>query len=125
MRKELGMGYCGLVCAFCSENAQCVGCKEGGCPDKENCKNYQCCTTKGYISCADCSQFPCEDSILFKLRVRTFCKIAKESGDENLIQCIEKNLEKGIIYHYPNQIVGDYDACENESEIRSLLEKGK
>ncbi|MEG0737128.1 MAG: DUF3795 domain-containing protein, partial [Longicatena sp.] len=59
------------------------------------------------------------------LRVRTFCKIAKESGDENLIQCIEKNLEKGIIYHYPNQIVGDYDACENESEIRSLLEKGK
>lgn len=56
--------------------------------------------------------------------MRTFCKIAKESGDENLIDCIEKNLKKGIIYHYPNQIVGDYDSCESECEICLLLEKG-
>lgn len=29
MKKELGFGYCGLVCALCKENTHCVGCKQG------------------------------------------------------------------------------------------------
>lgn len=44
MKDELGLGYCGLVCGLCSENESCVGCKKGGCPEKDFCKNYQCCT---------------------------------------------------------------------------------
>ena len=83
MRKDLGVAYCGLVCAFCSENAQCVGCKDGGCLDKENCKNYQCCTRKGIHSCADCEEFPCQDSILRKPRIQAFCRYAKQHGEED------------------------------------------
>ncbi len=35
MKDELGLGYCGLVCGLCSENESCVGCKKGGCPEKD------------------------------------------------------------------------------------------
>ena len=51
MKDELGLGYCGLFCGLCSENESCVGCKKGGCPEKDFCKNYQCCTKSGYDSC--------------------------------------------------------------------------
>ena len=37
MKDELGLGYCGLVCGLCSENESCVGCKKGGCPEKDFC----------------------------------------------------------------------------------------
>ena len=39
MKDELGLGYCGLVCGLCSENESCVGCKKGGCSEKDFCKN--------------------------------------------------------------------------------------
>lgn len=35
-----GFGYCGLACDYCQDNPNCVGCKKGGCPEKEACKNY-------------------------------------------------------------------------------------
>lgn len=64
-----GFGYCGLACDYCQDNPNCVGCKKGGCPEKEACKNYQCCTSKNYKYCFECPDFPCEDSILHKLRI--------------------------------------------------------
>lgn len=121
IRKELGVGYCGLVCALCSENTECVGCKARGCENVDNCKCFMCCTSKHYDSCADCSEFPCEDSILIKQRIRTFCKFRKEYGEETLIQCLLENEKKGIHYHYENELVGDYDACEDEKEIYERL----
>ena len=32
-----GFGYCGLACDYCQDNQECVGCKQGGCPEKETC----------------------------------------------------------------------------------------
>lgn len=91
MQRELGVGYCGLICALCNENIDCVGCKKGGCPAKDTCKNYQCCTTKKYHSCYQCTDFPCQDSILHKQRIKVFCKLIQEYGEEEILDCMEEN----------------------------------
>lgn len=125
MQRELGIGYCGLICALCNENENCVGCKKGGCPNKDTCKNYQCCTTKNLDSCYQCPTFPCQDSILHKPRIATFCSLVKEYGEQTILDCMECNEEAGIIYHYAHSHIGDYDQCHSEVEIRNLVLNGK
>lgn len=55
-----GVGYCGLVCEMCQDDKDCIGCHQGGCKDKENCKNYVCCQNKHYQGCYECPLFPCQ-----------------------------------------------------------------
>lgn len=121
MKKDLGFGYCGLVCALCSENEHCAGCKMGGCPGKDRCKNYQCCTTKGYQYCYECPDFPCSDSILHKKRVANFCKIIEMYEEDKILDALMENENKGIKYHYSDTHLGDYDACETVEELGVLL----
>lgn len=121
MKEQLGIGYCGLVCGLCSENKNCIGCKKGGCPEKESCKNYQCCIKLGYDSCYQCHNFPCHDSILHKLRIRTFAKFAGEYGEDKLIECLKRNEASGVVYHYPNSHLGDYDLDSEEAIYRLIL----
>ena len=78
----------------------------------------------GYDSCCQCPDFPCQDSILHKLRIRTFCKFIGQYGEEKLIACLRKNESNGVIYHYPNSHLGDYD-LESEEAIYHLILKGK
>lgn len=121
MNKEKGIGYCGLVCALCKEHIDCVGCKKGGCPEKEQCKNYICCINKGYANCSDCEQFPCHDSILSKLRVRTFCSFVKLYGEDKLLECLSVKENQGVQYHKDGTHYGDYDNFENEQEIIDFI----
>ena len=81
MKDELGLGYCGLVCGLCSENESCVGCKKGGCPEKDFCKNYQCCTKSGYDSCCQCPDFPCQDYTSYGLE--HFVNLLDNMGKKN------------------------------------------
>ena len=81
-------------------------------------------TKSGYDSCCQCPDFPCQDSILHKLRIRTFCKFIGQYGEEKLIVCLRKNESNGVIYHYPNSHLGDYD-LESEEAIYHLILKGK
>lgn len=119
-----GFGYCGLACDYCTDLPDCLGCKQGGCPHKEDCKNYQCCTTKGYHYCYECDQFPCDDSILHKLRIRTFCQFIQLYGEETLRNCLIRNKEKGIQYHHSQGHIGDYDQFDNEDDIIELIKNG-
>ena len=41
-----------------------------------------------------------------------------------LIACLRKNESNGVIYHYPNSHLGDYD-LESEEAIYHLILKGK
>ena len=59
-----------------------------------------------------------------KLRIRTFCKFIGQYGEEKLIVCLRKNESNGVIYHYPNSHLGDYD-LESEEAIYHLILKGK
>ena len=125
MQKEKGIAYCGLACCTCSENETCVGCRNEGCKDKEWCKNFRCCKAKGIQGCWECLEFPCTGSMLDKVRIRSFAQFVKEFGEEEMIRCLEKNEAAGIIYHYPGQLVGDYDRHDTEREIMNMLKEGK
>jgi len=45
-------------------------------------------------------------------------------GEEKLIACLKENEEKGLVYHYPHKLIGDYDQAESEEEIFALLLQG-
>ena len=111
------IAFCGLACCVCSENKGCVGCQDGGCESHGWCKNYNCCKEKGLNGCWECSEFPCTGYMLDKPRIRAFAKFARRYGVEELEKCLLRNKEKGIVYHYEGQLVGDYDKCQTEEEI--------
>lgn len=125
MEKEKGIAYCGLACCICSENYNCVGCRNSGCKDKEWCKPFNCCKQKGLNGCWECAEFPCSNEMHDKLRVRTFAKFIGEYGEEMLMQCLERNEKNCIIYHYNGQLLGDYDIPTTEEAIKELILHGK
>ncbi len=125
MKKEMGFAYCGLACCICSENEECAGCGNEGCKDRDFCKNFNCCRAKGLKGCWECEEFPCTGGMLDKLRIRTFAKLIKEYGEEELIRCLDRNEKDGIAYHYENSLLGDYDVPETEEEIRKLVIHGR
>lgn len=124
MDRTKGIAYCGLACCVCSENADCAGCRNDGCKDKEWCKSFNCCKEKGLNGCWECSDFPCNNQMLDKLRVRTFAKFIGENGEEKLMDLLEKNEKSGLVYHYEGQLVGDYDIPKTEDEIIQLILQG-
>lgn len=125
MNIEKGIAYCGLACCVCSENEQCAGCRNEGCKDKEWCKSYNCCRMKKINGCWECADFPCENEMLNKLRIRAFADFIKEYGEERLLKCLKRNEESGIVYHYKGQLIGDYDKSESEDEIIRMLLYGR
>lgn len=118
------IAYCGLACCVCSENKDCIGCQDGGCEIHGWCKNYNCCKEKGLNGCWECAEFPCGGSMLDKLRIRVFAEFARRYGADELERCLLRNKEKGIIYHYDGQLVGDYDRCQTEEEIIDIIKTG-
>jgi hypothetical protein len=125
MQEQKGIAYCGLACVVCSENINCVGCRNEGCTDKEWCKNLQCCKTKGLNGCWECNEFPCKGNMLDKIRIRAFAIFIKEFGIETLLKCLDKNEKAGIVYHYPGKLTGDYDIPKTEERIIDMILNGK
>lgn len=122
--KERGLAFCGLACCLCDEKEDCTGCRNGGCPDKEHCQSFNCCKDRGLQGCWECPEFPCDNPMLNQLRIRTFARFIADYGEDKLMQALENNARAGILYHYPGQLVGDYDLPENEGEILELLLRG-
>ena len=115
MDRSKGIAYCGLACAVCSENANCVGCRDDGCVGKEWCKNLNCCRAKGIAGCWECliSVFR---TMLDKPRVRAFASFAKQHGQKVLLDCLERNERAGIKYHHPGKLTGDTTSQERRQE---------
>ena len=63
--------------------------------------------------------------MLQKLRVRAFAAFAGEYGEERLIDCLETGERAGLRYHYPGELVGDYDTPSDEAGIWRLLLESK
>ena len=124
MDRKKGVAYCGLACCICSENSTCAGCRNSGCKDKEWCKSFICCKEKNLGGCWECPDFPCDNPMLNKLRVRTFAKFISEYGENKLMDLLEKNEKSGLIYHYKGQLIGDYDKPATEEEIKQLILTG-
>lgn len=124
LRPEKGLAYCGLACCVCSENEGCAGCRNEGCRDREWCKSFRCCREKQLRGCWECEQFPCKDNpMLGKLRVRTFAAFIRDHGEDELLACLQRNERRGVVYHQPGALTGDYD-LPTEAEILRLLTDG-
>lgn len=123
-REEMlqGIGYCGLVCLYCTG---CVSCrdKDQGIETQEiPCYHKRCAISKKLNGCWECDCFPCTDGTMFQnIRVNTFVKFIKEEGIETFLRCITNNQRNGIIYGADN----DYDKVATEDEIYQLLSMGR
>ncbi len=121
MKREKGLAYCGLVCALCGEGDNCPGCRLDGCAERDRCKNYRCCREKGLSGCWECGDFPCDGSMLDKVRIRAFARFVRDYGEETLLDALAVGEASGMQYHYPGQIVGDYDVPRDEDGVLQLL----
>lgn len=122
MKRELGIGRCGLACCLCSENDKCHGCNKGECPDKDWCENLQCSVGKGISHCYECSE-ECTKGLLYKIKPYAFTVFAKKYGVGYLLDCLEKNENNGIVYHREG-INGDYDYFEDVETLIEFIRMG-
>ena len=63
--------------------------------------------------------------MLDKPRIRAFAEFARRYGVDELEECLLRNKEKGVEYHYEGQLDGDYDKCQNEEEIIEMIKNGE
>jgi len=124
MKRELGIARCGLACCLCSENEHCKGCHSDECPDKDWCENRKCSIEKGISHCYECDNTDCQKGLLGKIKPLPFTKFARKYGAEHLLDCLERNEKKGVVYHRSG-INGDYDNFDDASVLMSFIEKGE
>jgi len=122
MKRELGIARCGLACCLCSENDQCGGCDSGNCPDKAWCECRSCSIQKGVRHCYECGE-TCTKGLLSKIKPYAFTQFAKRYGEKELLDCLERNERKGVVYHREG-FNGDYDAFENLEELIAFIKEG-
>ena len=123
MKRELGIARCGLACCLCSENTKCNGCNSGECPDNDWCENKKCSLKKGIAHCYECKE-ECRKGLLGKIKPYTFSMFAKRYGEEQLLDCLEKNELNGVVYHREG-ITGDYDYFDDIDQLISFIQIGK
>lgn len=123
MKRELGIARCGLACCLCSENHSCAGCNSGECHDKEFCENRRCSIEKGLSHCYDCRE-DCRKGLLGKIKPYAFTVFVKRYGEEYLLDCLEENERKGVVYHR-NGINGDYDDFKDVEELINFIKTGE
>lgn len=120
---EKGLAMCGLACVLCSVQ-DCPGCKARGCEHESDCTVLRCVTEKGLNGCYTCPDFPCEEKMLKGTRKRAFNRYARRFGQETLLQRLQSNHERGVVYHRPDGILGDYDLPETEDAVLRLIHFG-
>jgi len=124
MKRELGIGRCGLACALCSENVTCRGCNSGECSGVKWCKNYSCSKEKGLGHCYQCDNKDCQEGLLKKIKPRAFNLFIQRYGEEELLNCLERNEKNGIRYHVVG-VEGDYDDFTDVEKLISFIKTGE
>ena len=120
MKRELGIGRCGLACCVCSQNEYCKGCNSGNCISSKWCENRTCSLSKGILNCYMCN-VECKKGVLSKIKPQGFNLFIKRYGINKLLECLEKNEKNGIVYH-KDGIKGDYDSfCDIESLVSFIM----
>ncbi len=123
MKRELGIARCGLACCLCSENVTCSGCDTGNCPDKEWCENLRCSREKGLQGCWECGE-DCTKGLLSKIKPGTFRAFIRQYGLNQLLDCLERNEQSGVVYHREG-INGDYDDFSDPAELMEFICTGR
>ncbi|MDO4343768.1 MAG: DUF3795 domain-containing protein [Eubacteriales bacterium] len=123
MKRELGIARCGLACCLCSENVTCNGCNSGECPDKEQCENRKCSVSKNLEHCYDCSE-NCRKGLLSKIKPYAFTEFVRRYGEDDLLDCLERNERNGVVYHRAG-INGDYDDFDDVEALIEYIKTGQ
>ena len=123
MKRELGIARCGLACCLCSENDHCRGCDSGDCPGFTWCENRKCSMEKEYRHCYECDA-ECRKQLLAKIKPYGFTLFIKRYGEEELLDCLERNEKNGVVYHREG-INGDYDDFDDVEELIQFIRTGK
>lgn len=122
MKRELGIGRCGFACCLCSRNDICSGCDSGKCPGYETCVNRICSESKGLEGCYECTE-ECRKGHLEQLRPRAFKIFIQKYGIRGLLDCLERNEGRGVVYHREDMI-GDYDTFKDQDELIRFIQTG-
>lgn len=123
MRRELGIARCGLACCLCSENVSCRGCDSGDCPDVDWCENRKCSIGKGLSHCHQCAE-ECRKGLLGKIKPYGFTLFIRRYGLDMLLDCLERNERRGIVYHREG-VTGDYDDFDDVEELIGFILTGQ
>jgi hypothetical protein len=123
MKRELGIARCGLACCLCRENGTCKGCNAGDCENLNWCENRRCSTEKGLEGCYACDQ-DCRKGLLEKLKPYAFLLFARRYGKDSLLDCLEQNERRGIVYHREGH-TGDYDGFTDAEQLIAFLRTGQ
>lgn len=131
MKRELGIARCGMACCLCCENITCKGCRKEGfldlswCKDAQWCENRNCGIAKGINGCYECTPADCRKGLYAeKLSVRGFAEFARRYGIEELLDCLERNEQAGIVYHRED-FTGDYDGFDDLDKLIDFIRTGK
>ena len=123
MKREMGIARCGLACCLCAEHKGCSGCDSEDCPDSGWCENRKCSMEKGLSHCYACEQ-DCKKGLLDKMKPYGFTLFAKRYGVDRLLDCLEENEKRGIVYHRDG-ITGDYDGFDDVEKLIEFIKSGK
>lgn len=123
MKRELGIAMCGLACCLCSENGKCDGCLSDTCHSAAKCENRKCCIEKGLPGCYVC-ETGCRKGLLKGIRTYGFTMYIKRYGVESLLNCLEENERRGIVYHRTG-FTGDYDDFDDMEKLIEFIKTGK
>ena len=120
MKRELGIARCGLACCLCEK---CSGCNSGECSGQAWCEIRNCSISKGVSNCFKCEE-DCKKGLLNKLKPYAFDLFAKRYGVEHLLDCLEENEKRGIVYHRSG-ITGDYDDFDDVEKLIEFIKTGQ
>ena len=59
-----------------------------------------------------------------KIKAKAFAEFARRYGVEELLDCLERNEQAGIVYHR-NGIMGDYDEFDDLEKLIQFIKTGK
>ena len=123
MKRKLGIARCGLACCLCSENERCDGCDSGECRDRDWCENRKCSMNRGIGHCYECGE-NCRKGLLGKMKPYAFTQFARVYGEDELLDCLERNERRGVVYHREG-ITGDYDAFDDVDALIRFIRTGR
>ena len=123
MKRELGIARCGLACCLCARNEDCPGCNVND-GKKDWCVNRRCSLERGIAGCYACADRQCRKGMLSKNKPYGFTQFARRYGVQELMDCLEQNEMRGIVYHRAG-IAGDYDAFADAEALCAALSAGK
>ncbi len=78
---------------------------------------------KNCSHCYDCGE-NCRKGLLSKIKQYGFTLFIKKYGEEELLNCLERNERNGVVYHRSG-INGDYDEFDDVEELICFIKTGK